>query len=87
MALVRKIVWDNREVQWKSETVCSVRAKKVHGELFIQLNTYGSSYREIKGISSQAMTFDRESGMLLRDMLLTIYPLNPTETTNNLPNH
>ncbi len=82
MALVKKILWDNREVEWKSETVCSVRAKKIRGELFLQLNTYGSKDREMKGISSQAMTFDQESGILLRDMLLTIYPLNPNETPN-----
>ncbi|MDQ0112567.1 hypothetical protein [Paenibacillus harenae] len=87
MALVKTIVWDNRDVQWKSETVCSVRAKKIHGELFMQLNTYGSSDREMKGISSQAMTFDSQSAILLRDVLLKIYPLNPTETPNNPPNH
>lgn len=55
-------------------------------ELFIQLNTYGSNDREMKGNSSQAMTFDRESGMLLRDMLLTIYPLNLPETPKKPPN-
>lgn len=74
MALVERIVWDNRKVGWNSETVCSVRAQKIGGEMYLQLNTYGSRDREVKGQSSQAMTFDRESGICLRDILLTLYP-------------
>jgi hypothetical protein len=35
MGALRIIKTDNSDVQWKSETVCSVRAKKIHGELFI----------------------------------------------------
>jgi hypothetical protein len=83
MALVKKIIWDSREVQWKSETVCSVRAQKIHNEIYIQLNTYGSNHREVIGQSSQALTFNREMGTFLRDMLLEVYPLNTTETPNN----
>lgn len=91
MALVKKIIWYNRDVEWRSETVCSVCVQKISGELFIQLNTYGSSGRKLKGQSSQAVTFDSENGILLRDLLLAAFPLFSTQgslqTPNNTPNN
>jgi len=79
MALVTKIIMDERKVSWTTETVCSIRVQNRSGENYFQLNSYGSYDRKIFGQSSQALTFDRARAIQLRDILCTLYPFESSE--------
>jgi hypothetical protein len=71
MALVKDLVKDDREPKGVHPTQvdCRYRIFERDGTKFVQLNTYGSTEREIPDKLSQTLQFDKQAAESLWRML------------------
>ena len=75
MALISEFEESSSEIQRKHSSVqCGWRYFDVHGERFLQLDTYGSEDRKLKGKQSQSIQLDRDAAAELLRILQTAFP-------------
>lgn len=76
MALVNKLVQQNLEKDSKHSIVdCTYTVIQNNGENFLQIDTYGSSQRKIKGKKSQSIRFSKEAISQLKKIISEIEAL------------
>lgn len=71
MAFVKSIVRDDRELRslHPTQVTCKYLVAECDGARILQLNTYGSSEREIPDKLSQTLQFDEQSARQLWALL------------------
>ncbi len=66
MAIVRSIDWVNEGGRvHPTEVDCELRAIKNDGEIYLQVSTFGSDYRQREKKVSQTLQFDRSVALRL----------------------
>lgn len=70
MALVNKFVQQNLEKDSKHTVVdCTYTIIQSNGKKFLQIDTYGSNQRKIKGKKSQSIRFSEEAISQLKNII------------------
>jgi len=60
MALVKKIIKETRNAKLHNEVEASFNIIYIDGEIYIQINTFGSNDRHMKGKVSQSIQLSKE---------------------------
>jgi hypothetical protein len=75
VALIRTFVPTQKEANRVHDTVeCGWTRFELDGEMYLQLDTYGSNQRQIPGKVSQSIQFDAESASALLRVLRQTFP-------------
>lgn len=69
MALIKRLDPITRNAQVQKEVQASYNVLVSSGEKYVQINTYGSSERQEKGVVSQTLQINKEAAVQLVDIL------------------